>query len=63
MPYRDLFNHLNAGRPLVDFPVPAPVSVDWRLFRVKRADFWKLHIARQRKPSEVGGSTVPRRHA
>jgi Zn-dependent peptidase ImmA (M78 family) len=48
MPYRELFNHLNAGSPLADLPVPAPVSTECRLFRVKRAGLWKLHVARQR---------------
>ncbi len=47
MPYRELFNHLNAGRPLADLPLPAQVSTDCRLFRVKRAGLWKLHVARQ----------------
>jgi hypothetical protein len=51
MPYRDLFNHLNAGRPLADLPVPAPVSTECRLFRVKRAGLWKLQVARQQHPS------------
>jgi hypothetical protein len=51
MPYRELFNHLNAGRRLVDLPVPAPVSDECRTFRVKRAGLWKLHTARQRRAS------------
>jgi hypothetical protein len=51
MPYRDLFNHLNAGRPLSDLPVPAPVSDECRQFRVKRAGLWRLYIARQGHPS------------
>lgn len=51
MPYRELFNHLNAGRPLVDFHVPAPVSNECRLFRVKRAGLWRLYTARQRRAS------------
>jgi Zn-dependent peptidase ImmA (M78 family) len=51
MPYRDLFNHLNAGRPLADLTVPAPVSDECRLYRVKRAGLWKLYIAREGHPS------------
>lgn len=51
MPYRDLFNHLNAGLQLADLPVPAPVSDECRLFRVKRAGLWKLYSARLRQAS------------
>jgi hypothetical protein len=51
MPYRDLFNHLNAGRPLKELAVPAPVSDECRAFRVKRAGLWKLFSARQRQAS------------
>lgn len=51
MPYRDLFNHLNAGRPLGDLAVPAPVSDECRAFRVKRAGLWRLYSARQRQAS------------
>ena len=51
MPYRSLFNHLNAGRALGDLAVPAPVSYECREFRVKRAGLWKLYVARQRQAS------------
>jgi len=51
MPYRELFNHLNAGLQLADLPVPAPVSDECRLFRVKRAGLWRLYSARQRQAS------------
>lgn len=51
MPYRDLFNHLNAGLRLADLPVPAPVSDQCRLFRVKRAGLWRLYSARQGQAS------------
>jgi hypothetical protein len=52
MPYRELFNHLDAGRRLVDLPVPAPVSDECRIFRVKRAGLWKLYTARLRRASQ-----------
>jgi len=46
MPYRDLFNHVNAGQPLADLPVPVPVSQACRVYRVKRAGLWRTYKAR-----------------
>lgn len=46
MPYRPLFNHVNAGLPLEEFPTPAPISWDCRLFRVKRAGLWRVYKKR-----------------
>lgn len=46
MPYRDLFNHINAGLAIADFPVPAPVSEACRLYRVKRAGLWRIYRKR-----------------
>ena len=49
MPYRELFYHVNSGKPLVDFPVPVPVSTACRLYRVKRAGLWRTYRARGTK--------------
>ena len=46
MPYRELFYHVNSGKPLVEFPVPVPVSTACRLYRVKRAGLWRTYRAR-----------------
>jgi hypothetical protein len=46
IPYRELFNWLNAGRPLDEFATPAVVSREYLEFRVKRAGLWRLHRAR-----------------
>lgn len=46
MPYRDLFNHVNASQPLADLAVPVPVSQACRLYRVKRAGLWRTYKAR-----------------
>lgn|GEM_PF-3366630 len=54
MPYRGLFYHVNAGRALRDLDVPAPVSDDCRLFRVKRAGLWNIFNARRRTPERQG---------
>jgi hypothetical protein len=48
IPYRDLFNWLNWGRPLETFPTVVEVSSGYLEFRVKRAGLWRLHRARAR---------------
>ena len=52
MPYRTLFQHVNAGRDLDELPTPAPVSSECRRYRVKTAGLWRVYAARQRgRPS------------
>jgi Zn-dependent peptidase ImmA (M78 family) len=48
MPYRQLFAHVDAGRPLEELDTPAPVSQACRLFRVKRAGLWRVFQSRMR---------------
>jgi len=48
MPYRQLFSHVDAGRPLEELDTPAPVSQACRLFRVKRAGLWRMLQSRMR---------------
>jgi hypothetical protein len=46
IPYRDLFNWINAGQPLDEFATPAEVSRAYLEFRVKRAGLWRLYRTR-----------------
>lgn len=46
MPYKRLFNHVNAGNPLNELQTPVPVSRECRLFRVKRAGLWRIYMSR-----------------
>jgi hypothetical protein len=53
IPYRDLFNWINAGHPLHEFSAAALVSSEYLEFRVKRAGLWRLHQARRRHGQAV----------
>jgi len=53
MPYRPLFNHLNASQPLEELPTPVPVSQACREYRAKKAGLWRLHMARARTRSQA----------
>lgn len=61
MPYRDLFNHLNASRPLANLSVPAPVSDEGRLPRVNAPGFGNFTSPGNAKPRRWPSGR--RRHA
>lgn len=48
VPYRDLFNHVNAGGTIDDLPVLVPLSDACKLYRIKMAGLWRLFQSRQR---------------
>lgn len=53
IPYRDLFNWINAGHSLDEFSAASVVSHEYLEFRVKRAGLWRLHQARLRHGQHV----------
>lgn len=54
MPYRLLFQHVNAGEPLDELATPVPLSPECRLYRIKRAGLYKTMRARERGRAAAG---------
>ncbi len=60
LPYRTVFNHVDAGQPLDALPTLVPLSPDCRYYRVKITGLWRTYQARLRGASTARAASRSR---